>query len=562
MPKYAFIAIFAVPLSFTLAAQDEVQTTISFDGKTKIESLPSTRQGIVIVDKDLFISYLHDSQWSSPVPLPACINSMEDELYPSLSSDEQDLYFVRVRKANPKDRKDADKTFLMVSHKENGIWQEPQTLVFSQGIETAPRILPDNRTLLFSALTKDEGERKLHYADFYSRKVSKFDWLKPMKISSSNTEINTAPVMTIEGSVSDQSGAPMDASICVLDALTRHILAPLNSHDGEYRIALPKGRHYILDITAKGYSHDYREYDLRDLNQNKTIHYDVQLHKQLAIRVYTFDGELQTPIRVDDTKVTGAQVVTQDEYVDLTLPIGREYKAIFTKKGYTPVTLDFDTRKQVLLTEAELDIELQPATTPLRLFVVDASTGSLISSEVRSLWTTDREDMTITGTGARESLIMRQGLTYNLHLDAVGYMYYDSLIAIPYNDQTLTLQVPLQSLQETLIMQLKNIRFAYNSATLMPSSFVELDKVVKLLETNPKLHIEIAAHTDDRGSDKYNLRLSQKRGEAARMYIISKGIAPERLVAHGYGKQMPLVPNTSDENRAINRRVEFKVIGL
>ena len=96
----------------------------------------------------------------------------------------------------------------------------------------------------------------------------------------------------------------------------------------------------------------------------------------------------------------------------------------------------------------------------------------------------------------------------------------------------------------------------------MESSYSELDKVVRLLEDNPGLRIELAAHTDDHGSDKYNNALSQKRGEAARKYLLKHGISEERVNAIGYGKKQPLVPNDSDENRAINRRVEFKVIGL
>ena len=94
----------------------------------------------------------------------------------------------------------------------------------------------------------------------------------------------------------------------------------------------------------------------------------------------------------------------------------------------------------------------------------------------------------------------------------------------------------------------------------MEESFAELDKVVRLLEINPDLRIELSAHTDDQGSDKYNDLLSRKRGEAARTYLLRHGVRPDRVTATGYGKRKPLVPNDSDENRAINRRVEFKVL--
>jgi outer membrane protein OmpA-like peptidoglycan-associated protein len=84
--------------------------------------------------------------------------------------------------------------------------------------------------------------------------------------------------------------------------------------------------------------------------------------------------------------------------------------------------------------------------------------------------------------------------------------------------------------------------------------------VVRLLEINPDLRIELSAHTDDQGSDRYNDLLSRKRGEAARSYLIRRGVDASRVTATGYGKRKPLVPNDSDEHRAMNRRVEFKVL--
>jgi OOP family OmpA-OmpF porin len=74
--------------------------------------------------------------------------------------------------------------------------------------------------------------------------------------------------------------------------------------------------------------------------------------------------------------------------------------------------------------------------------------------------------------------------------------------------------------------------------------------------------VEISAHTDDKGSDEYNNKLSQARAESVVKFLEGKGIAIQRMIAKGYGKTMPSVPNTSDEFRAINRRVEFKVVKL
>jgi outer membrane protein OmpA-like peptidoglycan-associated protein len=86
------------------------------------------------------------------------------------------------------------------------------------------------------------------------------------------------------------------------------------------------------------------------------------------------------------------------------------------------------------------------------------------------------------------------------------------------------------------------------------------NRVVKLLEENPKIEIEMSAHTDSRGSDDYNIKLSDNRARSVMEYILSKGIAPERIRSQGYGETKPVVENDTDENRQLNRRVEFTIL--
>ena len=105
-----------------------------------------------------------------------------------------------------------------------------------------------------------------------------------------------------------------------------------------------------------------------------------------------------------------------------------------------------------------------------------------------------------------------------------------------------------------------NIFFDYNKTTLRSESFAELDKVVDLLNVNKNLQIEIGGHTDDRGSDNYNKELSQGRAESVRQYLIDHWINKDRVTAVGYGESKPEVPNDSEENWQINRRVEFTIL--
>ncbi|MBZ5857660.1 OmpA family protein [Flavihumibacter profundi] len=110
------------------------------------------------------------------------------------------------------------------------------------------------------------------------------------------------------------------------------------------------------------------------------------------------------------------------------------------------------------------------------------------------------------------------------------------------------------------VVRLNNVFFDFDKSNLRPESFVELDRVVKLLQENEAIEIEMSAHTDSKGSDDYNFRLSDDRARSVREYILSKGIAANRIISQGYGETKPVVPNDTDENRQLNRRVEFKIL--
>jgi len=110
------------------------------------------------------------------------------------------------------------------------------------------------------------------------------------------------------------------------------------------------------------------------------------------------------------------------------------------------------------------------------------------------------------------------------------------------------------------VVRLNNVFFDFDKWDLRPESFVELDRVVTLLKENPSIEIEMSAHTDARGSDDYNFKLSDNRARSVMEYILSKGIAPSRIISQGYGETKPVVDNDTDDNRQLNRRVEFKIL--
>ena len=110
---------------------------------------------------------------------------------------------------------------------------------------------------------------------------------------------------------------------------------------------------------------------------------------------------------------------------------------------------------------------------------------------------------------------------------------------------------------------IETIYYDFDKWDIRTDAATELDKVVQILQDNPGIKLELGSHTDLRGNDAYNQRLSQRRAESAVAYILSKGISGDRITARGYGESQPVVPNAqTPEEHQLNRRTEFKVISL
>ena len=107
----------------------------------------------------------------------------------------------------------------------------------------------------------------------------------------------------------------------------------------------------------------------------------------------------------------------------------------------------------------------------------------------------------------------------------------------------------------------KRIHFEFDKSVIRPISFRILDAVVDIMKENPDIRkVRVEGHTDSKGSDAYNIKLSQRRSNSVRDYLISHGIEADRLVGVGYGETRPVATNDTAEGRAQNRRVEFTIL--
>ena len=117
--------------------------------------------------------------------------------------------------------------------------------------------------------------------------------------------------------------------------------------------------------------------------------------------------------------------------------------------------------------------------------------------------------------------------------------------------------VPIES-GATIVIN--NLYFDTGEFDLQKESFVELRQLVQLLNSNPQMTVQITGHTDNVGTPENNQGLSESRAKAVRQFLIAQGIAAGRLVSSGLGERAPIAPNTTEEGRRRNRRVEFSVV--
>lgn len=163
-------------------------------------------------------------------------------------------------------------------------------------------------------------------------------------------------------------------------------------------------------------------------------------------------------------------------------------------------------------------------------------------------------------TGAY-GIVLPAGKKYGYHAEAGGYLSVNENLALLNLEEYSELRkdlllVPIE-IGESI--QLKNVFFEQSKAVLLPESYPELDRLVRIMKDNKTIEIELEGHTDGRGDPRANIALSEERVEAVKQYLVSKGISEKRVVGKGYGGAKPMVSNDTEENRQMNRRVEFKI---
>lgn len=408
---------------------------------------------------------------------------------------------------------------LYVSNLENGKWTAPKKLNISvRDDDFAPFISLDDKTLYFASDRSAPG--KHGKADIY--KAARLDdtwqnWGTPVNMGS-----------------------------------------PINTAADEFYFYMDKADNVF---TSRANS----TIDGGNLDLFKLVPRDIKI----MVTGTVYNEKTQQPIQAS-VVVTPAEVAAinlrskADGKFETKIPEVAAYTINASQQGFLPKDLSFTLPQLGNDTTLYVDIYLTPIAKKLILAgtVFDVKTNKPVNAKLEATLKTDKKVnyKVPVNNGQYEQEIQKFG-RYMFAASAEGYLNNIDSVEVISEDVTPVLKdIFLQPIEVGLTVRLKNIYFDFDKTTLKKESFVELNKVVDFLKQNPMVEIEIAGHTDSKGSDDYNLNLSQGRSQSVVDYIVSQGIDSFRLTAHGYGETKPVDTNDTDDGRANNRRVEFTVV--
>ncbi len=459
--------------------------------------------------EDVFYSVRSEGKWQQAKNIGPPINIKYHSSNLAINPDGSELYLYKSQNGGD----------IFLSEKTpNGSWSEPVPLndnINSTFSENSVSISPDGNTLYFSSdrpITEDKTDLDI----YYSKKDRKGEWGVAKNIGSViNTEFDEdGPFMDYDGktlyfsSKGHKGMGGYDIYKSEYNEETEewsepiNLGYPMNSPDNDiYFVSIPGGkRGYYASAKADG------------------LGFTDIYHIQLA--------DLDAPPKKVEAKKVEPPVESEN-----VPPVNEKMPVILVLK-----TVDKAT-KQTL----DVDITIE-----------GGQSGQVVQAQR-------------IGSGLYQAEFTNEtAAQYKVTVQKPGYMYKNISFDIPEistKNTKIAKQILLDKIQVGYSQVIRNIYFDFGTARLKANSSPELDKLLKVIEENPRYIIEISGHTDNVGGKEFNLGLSKRRARSVVNYMIRKGQSDGRFLVEGYGEERPMASNDDEVmGRELNRRVEFKVL--
>jgi outer membrane protein OmpA-like peptidoglycan-associated protein/tetratricopeptide (TPR) repeat protein len=478
------------------------------------------------------------------------INSEFPEYAPVISADESVLIFTSRRPNTTGGKIAEDGSFfedIYISYNQNGEWTEPKSIgenINTPGHEATIGLSVDGQQLLI--YKDDNGDGNIYYS-----KLDGDTWQAPIKLSDN---IN---------SKSWESHASISSDGNTL-YFTSNRKGGYGGRDIYFSRKLPNGEWGLPINMGPKINTPYDEEGPFIHPDNRTLFFSSKGHNSM--------GGFDVFISLKDENGNWSQAM------NLGYPLNSSDDDVFyvlsadgKRAYYSSIKEDSYGDKDIYVASF---IEFKEKPLALIKGTVKDANGNVPKDVVITV--SNNETGEIVGTYIPNSktgnylFILPPGANYNITYEAEGYLFKSENIDIPEDANYFQINkaIELEPIQIGSKIVLNNIFFDFDKATLRDISKIELEKLTKLMVNNPKIIVEISGHTDAKGNENYNLKLSQDRAQAVVNYLITRGIDKNRMIAKGYGKSRPIANNynpdgtENPEGMQLNRRVELKVISI
>ena len=474
------------------------------------------------------------------------INSEFAEYHPLISADEAVMYFTARRDSTTGGNRDPNFDVyyedIYVSKKnDDSTWNTAQGIgepINTEFHDATVGLAPDGQKLF--VYKDDEGD-----GNIYECVLNGDVWTEPVKLNENINSEYTEPTacFSYDGRtiyfVSDRPGGFGENDIYISNRSSNNVWGPaanlgaiINSqYDEEAVFMHPDGK--TLYFSSKGH---------------KTIGgYDI------FKSVYNSkSGTWSSPENL------GYPINTPDDDVFFVAAANGE-------RGYYSSIKSDGTGEKDIYMITFLETESTPELTLVKGKILDKNTGLPIEAYIEVIDNDKNEVVANTKSNklTGEFLFsLPSGRDYGVTVTSDGYFFHSENIDIPESSPFFELfkNIRMDHIDVGKSMVLNFIFFDFDKATLRDESIIELERVVKFMEKNKSLKIEISGHTDNKGTVSYNQKLSNGRAKSVVTWLINKGVAPSRMVSEGYGFSQPKASNDTEEGRAKNRRTEFKIL--
>ena len=491
----------------------------------------------MLIDNSHFaINYKTNDFQFNPRPLPKVVNQFKQQYFPVLTVDQNTLLFIK---------RQGDEEILQTDKDKNGNWQEPHSIsdnINSEYNEGTCSISADGRMLVFTSCMGRQGYGS---CDLYVSYKTGNEWSVPENMG----EVINSPSWDSQPSLSADGRTLYFVSNRRGGFGSRDIYVSQQNEAGEWQSPQNVGSSINTsfdDISPFIHPNGQRLYFATN-GRLGFGGFDIYFSDKKSASEWLAPTNFGYPINTHDDEVS--MFISSDG-----------------AKGY--YSHEERTKESVLSTLYEIDIppKLQVEHKSSYVFgkVMDGETNtplkatvSLINLDSNNSVEKVRSD-SVTGDYL---IVITQGAQYGLFAESEGYLYKSENFNLTEKLlMPVKINLKLEKIKPGARVVLKNIFFDFDSYNLTSTSKAELNRVLHLLNTNKTLRVEISGYTDNVGTEKYNLELSEKRAEAVYNYLVKNGADKTKLGFRGYGASNFLNSNNTEEERAKNRRIEFKVL--